>query len=568
MLNEAFQRAIAEAGYLGGYTGVYPVKVNQLREVVDEIVEAGKPFGFGLECGSKTELIATLPRLDSDETLLLVNGYKDAQMLSLIGTFQSLGKQVLPIAEKASEIRLVRRLAEEAGREPRFGVRVKLSTVADGPWATSSGDTSKFGVTLPELVETVDALVESGQTKSLRLLHFHLGSQIDDIQALKAAVKELTRIYAHLVKRGLHVECLDCGGGLGVNYDAHPLGTGRTGLDYSMQEYANAIVFAVQEVCDAEGVPHPRLISENGRAVTAHHSVLVVETLGVTRKPEVAPDFAVPEGAHETVVALDALRASARDARGLGELLEVYHDAVEQRKKAEDLFAYGYLKLGQKALAECLFWTVCRLVHDRTQAAQPDWIPPELDALDDALVDQVLCDFSVFQSLMDHWALGQRFPILPLQRLDERPERRARLVDLTCDSDGKVASFSSPDGVKRALEVHAIEEGERYLLGVFLVGAYQDILGDAHNLMGGVAEAHVYLDPDEPGGYFVEETLPGTTVEEMLARVQYFPQDLQQRVQAILRDKSRDGTIRPKGAKEILEAYRAFFPTSTYLDAG
>ena len=568
LLNEAFGHSIKESGYTGGYTGVYPVKVNQLREVVDDIVEAGKSFGFGLECGSKTELIATLPRLDSDDTLLLVNGYKDAQMLGLIGTFQGLGKRVLPIAEKATEIALIRRLAQEAGRPARFGVRVKLSTVADGPWSTSSGDTSKFGVSLPELVDTVEALVEAGETDALQLLHFHLGSQIGDVQALKQAVKELARIYAHVLKRGLNVQFLDCGGGLGVNYDAHPLGSGRAGVDYSMQEYANAIVYAVQEVCDAEGVPHPRIVTENGRAITAHHSVLVVETLGVTRKPEVADDFTPPKDAHEVVRVLNGLRTSARDAAGLGELLEVYHDAVEQRQKGEALFAYGYLKLAQKALAECLYWTVCRLLHDRIRAAGPDWLPPELDALDDALVDQVLCDFSVFQSLMDHWALGQRFPIMPLQRLDEQPERRARLVDLTCDSDGKVARFISPDGEKRALEVHDVAEGERYLMGVFLVGAYQDILGDAHNLMGGVAEAHVYLDADEPGGYFIEEVLPGTTVEEMLARVQYFPQDLQQRVQAILRDKSRDGTIRPKAAKEILEAYRAFFPTSTYLDAG
>lgn len=569
LLNDAFGRAIAESGYSGGYTGVYPVKVNQLREVVDEIVEAGKPFGFGLECGSKAELVATLPRLDSDETLLLVNGYKDERMLSLIQTFQGLGKQVLPIAEKATEIAMIRRLADAADRAPQFGVRVKLSTVADGPWATSSGDTSKFGVTLPELVEAVEALTDAGQTDSLRVLHFHLGSQIDDIQALKAAVKELTRIYAHLIKRGLNVEYLDCGGGLGVNYDAHPLGTGRLGLDYSMQEYANAIVYSVMEVCDGEGVPHPRIITENGRAVTAHHSVLVVETLGVTRKPSVPDDFAPPADAHEVVVALDALRTAARDARGLGELLEVYHDAEEQRRKTQDLFAYGYVKLGQRALAERLYWSVCRIIHDRVRRAAPEWIPPELDALDDALVDQVLCDFSVFQSLMDHWALGQRFPIIPLQRLNEEPTRRARLVDLTCDSDGKVASFSSPEAApKRALEVHDIAEGERYLLGVFLVGAYQDILGDAHNLMGGVAEAHVYLDPDEPGGYFVEEVLEGTTVEEMLARVQYFPSDLQSRVQAILREKSREGVIRPKAAKEVLEAYRAFFPTSTYLESG
>ena len=567
LLNEAFQTAIAESGYTGGYTGVYPVKVNQLREVVDEIVEAGKPYGFGLECGSKAELVATLPRLDSDETLLLVNGYKDEAMLRLITTFQHLGKRVLPIVEKPSELREILRLADEAGQPARFGVRVKLSTVADGPWATSSGDLSKFGVPLPDLVEAVDGLIADGRTDALKLLHFHLGSQIGDVQALKSAVKEITRIYAHLVKRGLRPEFLDVGGGLGVNYDAHPFGTAKSGgVDYSTQEYANAIVYAVRDVCDAEGVPHPRIVSENGRAVTAHHSVLVVDTLGTMSKPGVADDYAPADDAHETVRALFALRAATASARGLGELLEVYHDAVEQRKKAEDLFGYGYLPLGQKALAERLFWTVCRDLQARVQAANPDWLPAEFDALDDALVDQVLCDFSVFQSLMDHWALGQRFPIMPLTRLDERPGCRSRLVDITCDSDGKVARFISPDGVKRSLELHATAPGETYRLGVFLVGAYQDILGDAHNLLGGVSEAHVYLDTDEPGGYFLEEMLPGTTVEEMLARVQYFPQDLQQRVQAILRDKSKSGAIRPREAQEILKQYRAVFPASTYLE--
>ncbi len=567
LLNEAFQTAIAESGYTGGYTGVYPVKVNQLREVVDEIVEAGKPYGFGLECGSKAELVATLPRLESDETLLLVNGYKDEAMLRLIGTFQRLGKRVLPICEKPSELREILRLADEAGQRARFGVRVKLSTVADGPWATSSGDLSKFGVPLPDLVEAVDGLVAEGRTDALRLLHFHLGSQIGDVQALKSAVKEIARIYAHLVKRGLEVEFLDVGGGLGVNYDAHPFGGARSGgVDYSTQEYANAIVYAVQEVCDAEEVPHPRIVSENGRAITAHHSVLVLDTLGAMTKPGVADDYEPEAGAHEIVRLLHSFRAATAAAKGLGELLEVYHDTLEQRKKAEDLFGYGYLPLGDKALAERLFWTVCRGIQARVHAADPDWLPAEFDALDDALVDQVLCDFSVFQSLMDHWALGQRFPIMPLQRLGERPTTRSRLVDITCDSDGKVARFISPDGNKRSLELHETEDGETYRLGVFLVGAYQDILGDAHNLLGGVGEAHVYVDTDEPGGYFLEEMLPGTTVEQMLATVQYFPSDLQQRVQAILREKSKQGVIRPREAQEVLKQYRAFFPASTYLE--
>ena len=566
-LNEAFAAAIESAEYGGGYTGVYPVKVNQLREVVDEIVEAGRPYGFGIECGSKAELVATLPRLESDETLCLVNGYKDAAMLRLILTFQRLGRRVLPIVEKTTELNQILALAEEAGQEPRFGVRVKLASVAPGPWTKSGGSLSKFGVSLPELVAAADRLVEEGRPEAIRLLHFHLGSQIGDVGALKAAVKEIARIYAHLRRRGLPIEYLDVGGGLGVNYDALPLGGGTGGVDYSMQEYANAIVYAVQEVCEAEGAEPPTIVSENGRAVTAHHSVLVVPTLGVTRKPTLGDDFELPDDAHAVVQELDALRPAAEAASGLGELLEVYHDAVEVRQKAEALFQYGYLGLDAASLTERLFWTVCHLIHARVEAAAPDWVPPELDALGDALADQLLCDFSVFQSLMDHWALGQRFPVLPLDRLDEEPTRRARVVDITCDSDGEIRQFVAAGEEQRTLAVHEVPEGEPYRLGVFLVGAYQDILGDAHNLFGGVAEAHVYLDADEPGGYYVEETIPATTVEQMLARVQYFPAGLQARVQATLRKKAKAGVIRPREAQQILDQYRQFFAASTYLDA-
>ena len=569
-VNAAFERAAADAGYTGGYTSVYPVKVNQLREVVDEIVEAGRPFACGIECGSKAELVATLPRLESDDTLCLVNGYKDAAMLRLVLTFQRLGRKVLPVVEKASEFERILALADEAGQPPAFGVRVKLATVAPGPWAKSGGSLSKFGVSLPDLVAFADRLVAEGRAEALRLVHFHLGSQIGDVGALKAAVREVTRVYAGLVRRGLSPEYLDVGGGLGVNYDALPLGAGAGGVDYSVQEYANAVVYAAGEVCAAEGVPEPRLVTENGRAVTAHHSVLVVDVLGATRKPDVPADFALPAKAHPVAGDLDALRAAAADADGLGELLEVLHDADEVRGKAHALFQYGYLDLDAAALAERLYWAVCRRVHERVEAAAPEWTPPELDALGDALADQLLCDFSVFQSLMDHWALGQRFPIMPIAGLDREPTRRARLVDITCDSDGEVARFVAPGGERRALEVHDLAAeaypDPPYRLGVFLVGAYQDILGDAHNLFGGVSEAHVYLDDAEPSGYYVEETLRGTTVEEMLARVQYFPSDLQARVQALVRAKAREGVVRPKEAQEILADYRSFFQRTTYLD--
>jgi arginine decarboxylase len=576
-LNRAFRSAIEEAGYGGGYTGVYPVKVNQLREVVEEILEAGQPFDFGLECGSKAELVATLPYLADDDTLLVCNGYKDEAMLRLMLTFQGLGKNVVPIVEKFNEFEAIERLGAQMEVAPRFGLRVRLATAGAGQWASSSGDQSKFGVSTPEVLAVAGRLKKTGRTDALTLLHFHLGSQITDIQALKNAIKEIARVYAHLVHAGLGIRYLDVGGGLGVNYDGMPLGGGRGGVDYSMQEYANAIVFAVKEVCDAEGVPPPTLVSENGRAVTAHHSVLVVEALGATTKPSAGPDFRIRKKDHPIVQGLYKQWRELTDAPaprngqpngdlGLGRLLESYHDAVEQRQTADDLFAYGYLDLAAKARAEQLFWSVCEAINRRIHRANPDWLPPELTELDDFLVDQVLCDFSVFQSMMDYWSIGQRFPIMPLHRLDEEPRRRATLVDLTCDSDGKVSRFVSPEGDKRYLEIHPLREDEPYYLGVFLMGAYQDILGDTHNLFGGVTEAHVYADAEEASGYYVENLIPGTTVEQMLARVQYFPQDLQQKMHAILRRKAREGAIRPKTATEVLEQYRRLFDAYTYYE--
>lgn len=569
-LNEAFRVARDEAGYEGGYTGVYPIKVNQLREVVEEILEAGRPYGFGLECGSKAEFVATLPHLADDETLLICNGYKDEGMLRMMLTFQSIGKNVLPVVEKFNEFETLLRLGVEMGVRPRFGLRVRLATVGAGKWAASSGDDSKFGVPTPELLAIVKRLEKEGLEDALRLLHFHLGSQISDIQALKTGVKEIARVYANLARRGFSVEYLDAGGGLGVNYDAAPLGGGRGGVDYSIQEYANAIVYSVKEVCDNEEVPHPTLVTENGRALTAHHSVLVVEVLGTTSKITIEPGFKPRKRDHEVVVELcrdwAAVRPENEARMGLGQLLEAYHDAVEERGKADALFAFGYLDLEQKALAEKLFWSICHAINDRVREASPDWIPAELIELDERLTDQLLCDFSVFQSMLDYWSIGQRFPIMPIHRLNEEPSLRATIVDLTCDSDGKVNRFVSPDGEKRHLEVHPLREGERYFLGCFLMGAYQDILGDTHNLFGSVTEAHVYADAEEEGGYYVETIIPGMTVEQMLARVQYFPQDLQQKMQKLLRKKSAEGRIRPKLATALLEQYRNQFGAYTYYE--
>ncbi len=568
-INRAFNIAIEEAEYDNVYRGVYPIKVNQLHEVVEEVLEAGQPFSMGLECGSKPELIAALPHMEDDQALLICNGVKDATMLRLILAAQGLGKPVLPVLEKYTEFVEFMRLAQELGAVPRFGVRVRLTTSGSGRWRESGGDRSKFGLSIPEIVKLVEVLHTRGHPQSLELLHFHLGSQISDIQILKQAVKEITQVYAQLHRRGVAVKFLDVGGGLGVNYDVG-YSSDDPGIGYSLQEYANAVVYSVQEVCEQQEVPSPALVSESGRALVAHHSVLVVEVLGAYTKDRIEDGFTVGDDDHAIVQrlfeTLEWVRQSGGEAPTLAQLSEAYHDAWEARNEADTLFSLGYLDIEPKALAERLYWSICYLVLDRVNAMDPDPVPSEFVELEEQLVDHYLCDFSVFQSILDHWAIGQGFPIMPIARLDEEPTRRALLVDLTCDSDGKVSHYVSARDDKRFLPVHALREGQPYDLGFFLMGAYQDIMGDAHNLFGRVAEAHVYADAEEPGNYYIEKIIPATSIRDMLASVQYFPNDLQRRMNTLIRQKVAEGVIRPKAGTELLEQYMSCFHESTYYD--
>jgi arginine decarboxylase len=566
-LNMAFRTAIEEGQYKNAYTGVYPIKVNQLHEVVQEILEAGRPFDFGLECGSKAELVAALPHLEDDRTLMICNGYKDWTMMRLLLIGQLLGKNIIPILEKYSELKLMLPLASELGVRPKFGVRVRVSVAGSGKWAASGGDASKFGITLSELVRMLDEVTASGVPDGLKLLHFHLGSQILDIQNLKQAVKEIARIYATLRKRGLEIEYLNVGGGLGVNYEAGEV-TSPHGINYTLQEYANAVVYTVKEVCDAEGVPHPKLVSESGRAITAHHSVLIVEVLAA-HKRETADDAISPDIVDNPVVKdLAKLLALFADKRrkSLPVLLETFHDAAEKRQEVGLLFELGYLTLDQKSMAEKIYWSICTEINRMLQRKNLESLPKDLVAMREQLTDQYLCDFSVFQSIQDYWAIGQVFPIMPLHRLNEQPSRLATLVDLTCDSDGKVDRFIAPAGTKNALEVHPIYD-EPYYLGFFLVGAYQDILGDIHNLFGRVTEVHVYADAEEPDNYFVEKVIKGTTVQEILAVVQYFPNDLQRRMEQVIQQKVKEGLIRPKVGVQLLDQYSKAFQEYTYLSS-
>jgi len=564
-INEAFREAIREYEYGNEYRGVYPIKVNQLHEVVEEVLDAGDPYAMGLECGSKAELIAALPYLEDDDMPLVCNGVKDRTMLSLILSAQRLGKNVIPVMEKYAEFEELMELAEERETDTQFGVRVRLRTSGAGKWADSGGYRSKFGISLPELMDIVTRLKDSGRTDAFRLLHFHLGSQITNVELLRQAAKEITQIYAELHGLGLPVEYVDVGGGLGVDYSAD---NEEGAIHYSLQEYANAIVGSIGEVCDQRGVPHPVIVSESGRAITAHHSILVVEALGAYQKDRIAPDYAAPDDAHDTVKRLAELHAELRDGRDadVSGLLEAFHTVDSLHRDAATLFRLGYLPLAQDALVERLYWSTCSLILRGLRAADPDPLPAEFHELEERLVDQYLCDFSVFQSVLDHWAIGQTFPIMPLTRLDERPDRRALLVDLTCDSDGKIAEYVSSNEDKTFLELHSLKPGEPYYLGFFLMGAYQDIMGDAHNLFGRVTEVHVYADDEEDDGFWIEKVIPGIKVGDMLAQVQYFPNDLERRMDRLVKARIDAGKIRPKGGMRILEEYLACFQQESYYD--
>ena len=566
-LNRAFAEAIESVGYDNVYRGVYPIKVNQLHEVVEEVLDAGKPFGLGLECGSKAELLATLPHLESDDSLLVCNGVKDAAMLSLIVAAQRLGKNVVPVMEKYIEFEQLMAVAEREEQKATFGVRIRLRTSGAGKWADSGGYRSKFGISLPELMDLVERLETEDSRESFVLLHFHLGSQISDIQQLRSAAKEMSQIYAELITRGIPIRYLDVGGGVGVNYTG---GFEEGSINYSLREYANAVVSAIKEVCDEREVPAPILVSESGRAMTAHHSMLVVETLGAFRKDRSESDYEPPADAHRLVHALHDtltwLRNDASAGTPVSELLEAYHDIESIHEEASTLFGMGYLPLVDNARVERLYWSACSNALRCLRDADIEPLPRAVQELEDKLVDQYLCNFSVFQSMLDHWAIDQPFPVMPLARLDERPTRRTLLVDLTCDSDGKVSQYVSANEDRNFLELHGLRADEPYYLGVFMMGAYQDIMGDAHNLFGRVSEVHVYADAEEDNNFWLEKIIPGTQIEDILATVQYFPNDLRRRMQDIIKQKIDAGVVRPTRGMQILEQYMACFKAQTYFD--
>ena len=578
-LQIAFRKSIKEFEYEGDHLCVFPMKVNQNRSVIEEYLREGSRYNFGLEAGSKAELYAALGLEQAKDSLLVLNGFKDREFIQLAFAGAAAGKNVVIVIEKLSELEHAIAIADETQKAnpnmkiPMLGVRVKLYAKGSGKWEKSGGEAAKFGLTTTEILEVIRRLQETGRTDLLRLLHFHIGSQIQDVISLKSAVKEITRVYAKLVKMGLGVKYIDVGGGLGVNYDSPEAGLEQS-INYTLQEYVNGVVYTIKEICDIEGVPHPIIISESGRALTAHHSMLVVGVLSATHKnvPQPVPDVSdddqpVVRELHDSYEMLSdkSTRKSGKGQRK-ARFLEIYHDAIEKRREADLLFSLGYLSLEDKGKTEQLFWAIMQHLNRAMKKLDPEEsLPSDLYQVEGMLVDQYLCDFSVFQSIMDHWAIDQLFPIMPIHRLKEEPTRRGTLVDITCDSDGKVDQFISDDGEESSLPLHPLD-GSPYYLGVFLTGAYQDILGDMHNLFGRVNEVHVYADEDEPKDFYIEKIVPGTTVVEALKLVQYYPSDLKTRMEAIIREKVRSKQLRPPQGVSFAEAYAKGLEEYTYYN--
>jgi arginine decarboxylase len=557
-LNGVFRKAIEDEDYQGEYRGVFPIKVNQLREVVDEIVEAGKEFNYGLEAGSKPELMIAIAMHEGTERLIICNGYKDLDYIRLALMGRKLGKQIIIVVEQLAELDDIIRLAEETGVEPMIGFRAKLQTRGEGKWAMSTGDNAKFGLNTAEILFACEKLKAAKLQSCLRLVHFHIGSQVPNIITIKNAVIEASRFYCQLAKMGFPMGLLDVGGGLGIDYDGSRTNY-ESSMNYTMAEYARDVVSNIREICNASSVKVPDIVSESGRAVVAPHSMLVVEVFERINKRESLGKKHQPKQKHKIVTDLEVM---LRNRSKLGRL-ERFHDAVQKKEEAFSLFNLGYLDLENRAAAEQLFWQICEQLARETSSA--GYVPEELHELNKLLADQYVCNFSVFQSLLDHWALKQLFPVAPLHRLTERPSVNAILVDITCDSDGKINSFIDLQDVKDYVQLHPLNN-KPYYLGVFLTGAYQDIMGDLHNLFGRVNEVHVFLEDDEENGFYIEETLNGSRIGDVIEGVQYKQDDLCRKMKVQIDAATRSDLIKPREGVRLLELYESQMLNKTYLN--
>lgn len=555
-IHAAFQKSIEEFDYKGKYCCVYPIKVNQQRQVVEEILDFGKPFQFGLEAGSKPELLAVMALTNGGNTPIICNGFKDEEFIHMTMLARKIGKNIIPVVEKFTELELIVKQAEITGVRPVIGIRAKLAARGAGRWRSSAGYRSKFGLTLTEMLEAVDYLKQRGMVDCLQLVHFHLGSQITNIRSIKAALTEVGRVYTEMHRIGANVNYIDVGGGLGIDYDGSQSDF-ESSINYTLQEYANDVVFRIKSVCDEAGVPHPTIISESGRAMVGYHSLLVFDVVGVSNFDRYTVPPQIPDDGPQQLADLFAIFQDLKKKN----LQESYHDALQAVDEAVNMFNLGTINIEQRALIERLFWAVCSKILRMVR--ELDYTPEELQGLESMLSDTYFCNFSVFQSMPDSWAIKQLFPIMPIHRLTENPTRKAVLGDITCDSDGKIDQFIDLRDVRNTLQLHEYT-GQPYYLGAFLLGAYQEILGDLHNLFGDTNAVHVSLD--ENNHLNIDEVIKGDTVREVLAYVQYKADELTDRIRKDVEKAVKVGTISIAESREFLDFYQSGLEGYTYLE--
>jgi arginine decarboxylase len=558
-LNKTFRSVIEEARFTGSYYGVYPIKVNQMREVVEEIVDAGAPYNYGLEAGSKPELMAALAMNTNQNSLTVVNGYKDRDLLRLVLLGNQLGRKVIVVIEKYTELLDLMQLSQETGVEPLIGLRAKITTKSSGKWASSGGDYAKFGLTITEILQAVKYLKSIDKAHCLKLFHFHIGSQIPDIKTIKDSISEGARIYAKLYKEGARLEYFDVGGGVGVDYDG-TRSNSPSSINYQTRDYVADVVYILKQVCDLEDVPHPNIVSESGRAITAHHSCVVTNVFG-SLEIGATTNFNTDKVVNENI-----LVTNMRDLNGEiteKNYQEVFNDATKLKEESIAAFKFGILSLDERAKLETLFWQICKKII--TAANRDEYAPDEILQLKNQMASQYLCNFSIFQSAPDTWAIGQILPVLPVHKLHEKPTELCTLVDITCDSDGKIDTFLSADGPTNTVPMHKLSPGDEYYIGLFMTGAYQDIMGDMHNCFGRLNEVHIFADDDDPTDFYIEEVIYGNRAGHVLSTLQYNPETLAQTVKSSIDTQVKRGKIRPRDGVNLTDFYEQCLKSYTYL---
>lgn len=556
-ISNCFRKAADEYGYKGTNHIVYPIKVNQMRQVVEEIVSHGCKYNVGLEAGSKPELHAVLAVNTHSNSMIICNGYKDQEYVELALLAQKMGRKVFVVVEKLNELKLIAGVAKQLNVKPNLGIRIKLSSAGSGKWEESGGDVSKFGLNSSELLEALDFLRTNKMSDSLKLIHFHIGSQITKIRRIKNALREAMQFYVQLSKMGFTIDFVDIGGGLGVDYDGTRSSMGENSMNYSIQEYVNDSVSALVDVCEKNSLPHPNIVTESGRSLTAHHSVLIINVLETTHLPIWNDNEAVDENDHELTKELYNIWDKINPTR----LFEDWHDAIQIREEALERFSLGLLDLTTRAKIEKLFWSVARDVAQMTRSLKHP--PEELRKVNKMLPEKYFCNFSLFQSLPDAWAIDQLFPIMPIQRLDEKPDHCCTLQDITCDSDGKITNFVSPQGISTSLPVHELKDDEPYYIGVFLVGAYQEILGDLHNLFGDTNAVHISVNKE---GYQIDQIVDGESVADVLDYVQYNPKKMVRNLETWVTASMKSGQITAAEGRQFLNTYKSGLYGLTYLE--